>query len=163
MQSPPRRKAGGYFSTPADAPSPLSVTLQHRVRFSDVDPMAILWHGRYAKLFEQANEEIGLLCGLGYADFKREQLMAPIVQLHVDYFAPVTLGEKITIGGKMIWAESARLNIEYMIRKENGSLAASGYTVQMFVDHAGTPLMACPALLETCLRRWQAGEFDGLL
>lgn len=162
MNQPPRRKTGGYFPTLPDAAPPLAVRLQHRVRFSDVDPMAVLWHGRYTQLFEQANEELGLLCGLGYADFKRERLMAPIVQLHVDYFAPVTLGERVSIGGKMIWTESARLNIEYEIHKENGTLAASGYTVQMFVDHSGAPLMACPAILEACLKRWRACEFASL-
>ena len=162
MTSGPRRKRGGYFPTENDGPPPLIVRLGHRVRFSDVDPMTVLWHGRYANLFEQANEELGRSCGLGYADFKREQFVAPIVQLHVDYFAPVTLGEQVTIIGKMMWHESARLNLEYDIHKENGDLAAAGYTVQMFVDHSGEPLMTCPSILELCRKRWLAGEFGGL-
>src|SRR2546430_778798 len=78
-------------------PRPLVVPPQPRIRFSDVDPRAILWHGRSAQLFEQANEELGRLCGMSYPDFRRERLLAPIVQLHVDYFAPVTLGEQVTI------------------------------------------------------------------
>jgi acyl-CoA thioester hydrolase len=160
IQRPPRRQKSGYFPSDPQAPRPLIVRLKHRVRFSDVDPMAILWHGRYAQLFEQANEELGRVCGMSYPDFKRERLMAPIVQLHVDYFAPVTLGEEVTIIGKMIWSDGARSNIEYEIRKGTGPLAAAGYTVQMFVDETGTPLMASPPLLETCRRRWQAGEFD---
>jgi acyl-CoA thioester hydrolase len=158
----PRRKRGGYFLSENDAPPPLIVRLKHRVRFSDVDPMAVLWHGRYANLFEQANEELGRSCGLGYADFKRERLTAPIVQLHVDYFAPVLLGEQVSIVGKMIWHESARINIEYEIHKESGTLAATGYTVQMFVELTGEPLMESPAILETCRQRWRAGEFGGL-
>jgi acyl-CoA thioester hydrolase len=155
----PRRKKGGYFPVESDDPCPLIVKLTHRIRFSDVDPMAILWHGRYAQLFEQANEELGRLIKMSYPDFKRERLLAPIVQLHVDYFAPVTLGEQVTVIGKMIWSEGARSNIEYDIRKESGQLAATGYTVQMFVDETGTPLIAIPPLLENCRRRWRAGEF----
>jgi len=162
MTSAPRRKRSGYFATENDGPPPLIVRLGHRVRFSDVDPMAVLWHGRYANLFEQANEEFGRYCGLGYADFKRERLLAPIVQLHVDYFAPIVLGEQVSIIGKMIWHESARIDIEYEIHKQDGTLAATGYTVQMFVDSAGVPLMASPAMLETCRKRWRAGEFGGL-
>jgi acyl-CoA thioester hydrolase len=157
-----RRRKGGYFSPPPDAPAPLIIRLKHRVRFSEVDPMAILWHGRYANLFEQANEELGRACGLSYADFRREQMMAPIVQFHVDYFAPVVLGENVAIIGKMIWNDAARIDIEYEIQKETGALAAAGYTVQMFVDPSGTPLMASPALLEICQKRWRAGEFGGL-
>jgi acyl-CoA thioester hydrolase len=162
MSQMPRRKRGDYFPIESDAPVPLIVRLKHRVRFSDVDPMGVLWHGRYANLFEQANEEIGRSCGLSYSDFKRERLFAPIVQLHVDHFAPVVLGEQITIVGKMIWHESARMNIEYEIFREAGDLAAAGYTVQMFVDPSGAPLMASPPLLETCQKRWRTGEFGGL-
>ncbi len=160
MTQPPRRQKGGYFPIDPAAPPPLVVRLTHRVRFSQVDAMAVLWHGRYAELFEQGNEELGRLCGMSYPDFHREKLQAPIVQLHVDYFASVLLGEQLQIVAKMIWTEGARFNIEYEIRKETGTLAAAGYTVQMFIDETGTPLMSSPALLETCRRRWQAGEFS---
>jgi acyl-CoA thioester hydrolase len=155
----PRRKRGGYFSLDPAAPKPLSVRLSHRVRFSEVDAMGVTWHGRYAQLFEQANEELGRSYGLGYADFYHERLQAPIVQLHVDYFAPTLLGEEVGIVGKLIWSEGARINIEYEIFKQNGVLAAAGYTVQMFVDASGAPLLATPPLLERCRKRWSAGEF----
>jgi acyl-CoA thioester hydrolase len=158
----PRRQKGGYFPISRDAPAPLTVRLKHRTRFSEADPMAVLWHGRYAQLFEQANEEITRSCGLGYSDFHRERLRAPVVQLHVDYFAPILLGEQVTITGKMIWDEAARLNIEYSIHKELGPLAATGYTVQMFVGEDGVPLLVCPPMLEKCLTRWRAGEFAQL-
>jgi acyl-CoA thioester hydrolase len=162
MIHPLRRQRGGYFPVDADAPAPLVARLKYRVRFSDVDAMAVLWHGRYPLLFEQANEEIGRSCGMGYGDFKREGLQSPIVQLHVDYFAPVVLGEQVSITGKMTWDDAARINMEYEIHKESGPLAAAGYTVQMFVDSSGTPLMVCPPMLEKCLKRWKAGEFGDL-
>jgi acyl-CoA thioester hydrolase len=133
--------------------------VKYKVRFSDVDPLAVVWHGRYPKLFEQANEELCKACGMGYADFKRDRLGAPIVQLHVDYFAPTLLGEEVTITGKFLWNEGARINIEYEIHKPRGELAATGYTVQMFVDESGMPLLASPPMLENCRSRWRAGEF----
>jgi acyl-CoA thioester hydrolase len=156
----PRRQKGNYFPPLPDAPAPIAVRLHHRIRFSDVDPMGILWHGRYAHLFELANEELGRVVAMSYPDFKRERIAAPIVQFHVDYFAPLTLAEVATTIGKMVWSEGARLNIEYEVRKESGALAATGYTVQMFVDETGGPLLASPALLESCRRRWLAGDFS---
>jgi len=164
MAQTSRRRRGGYFSAQAetDAPLPLIKRVKHRVRFSDVDPMAILWHGRYANLFEQASEELGRSCGLGYRDFHRERLQAPIVQLHVDYFAPIVLGEEVIIVGKMIWSEGARINTEFEVIKETGLPAASGYTVQMFIDETAAPLLASPALLETCRARWRSGEFGAM-
>lgn len=157
----PRRQKGNYFTVVPDAPAPLVIRIPQRIRFSDVDPMGILWHGRYAKLFEQANEELGRLCNMSYPEFKRDRLLAPIVQLHVDYFSPVKLGELVTIVGKMVWTEGARMDIEYEIRHEDGSLAATGYTVQMFVDESGSPLMASPQMQEQARKRWRAGEIGG--
>jgi len=162
MTGPVRRKRGGYFPFDSSTPSPLVVRVRHRVRFSEVDPMAVMWHGRYAKLFEQANEDLGKAVGMGYGDFHREKLRAPIVQLHVDYFAPTILGEDVEIVGRLVWNEGARINIEYEIHKPEGKLAATGYTVQMFVEEGGTPLLASPALLEKCRGRWRAGEFKAL-
>jgi acyl-CoA thioester hydrolase len=159
---PLRRQKGNYFAIEPEAPAPLVVRIKHRIRFSDVDPMAVLWHGRYCQLFEQASEELGRACGLGYAEFVRDRLQAPVVQLHVDYFAPVILGEQVSITGKLLWNDGARIDTEYLIHKEKGPLAAAGYTVQMFVDSSGTPLMASPPMLETCRKRWRAGDFAEL-
>jgi acyl-CoA thioester hydrolase len=157
-----RRKKGGYFAFDSSVPRPLVMRVKHRVRFSEVDPMAVMWHGRYAKLFEQANEDLGKMIGLGYGDFHREKLRAPIVQLHVDYFAPTILGEDVEIVGRLVWNEGARMNMEYEIRKPDGKIAVTGYTVQMFVEENGTALLASPGLLEKCRGRWRAGEFKAL-
>jgi acyl-CoA thioester hydrolase len=158
----PRRQRGGYFPADPEAPKPLVARVKYRVQFSDVDPMAVVWHGRYAKLFEQASEELGRSCGLGYADFHRAGLRAPIVQLHVDYFAPLVLGEEVAIAAKMLWSEGARINTEFEVHRQSGAHAAAGFTVQMFVDESGTPLLASPPLLETCRARWRSGDFRAL-
>lgn len=156
-----RRQKSNFFPVPVDAPAPLVVRVKKRIHFSDVDPMGILWHGRYAQLFEAANEALGQLCGMTYTDFYTHRLKAPIVQLHVDYFSPVPLAQEVTVVGKMIWSEGARMNIEYQVLREEGTLAAAGYTVQMFMDEVNQPLLAIPALYEASRTRWLAGELAG--
>lgn len=159
MKSGPGRRRKSYFQTPVGAPDPVIVRVSARIHFSDVDPMAVLWHGRYAKLFEQANEQVGRLCGMSYEDFFRAKLRAPIVQLHVDYFAPVILAEEVTIVGRLFWNDAARMDIEYEVFKENGTLAATGYTVQMFVNESGEALLVPSALQIESQRRWLDGDF----
>ena len=159
MSPMPRRRKGGYFPENPGEPAPVVVRLQTRIHFSDVDPMGVLWHGRYAKLFEAVNEEIGRRCGICYADFYRERLRAPIVQLHVDYFASPVLAEVVTTTGRLLWSNGARMNIEYEVHKESGQLAATGYTVQMFMDEAGAAILAPPPLQQRYRERWLAGEF----
>ena len=162
MGSTPRRRKDGYFDAPPDAPDPVSVCCRRRVSFSEVDPLGILWHGRYASYFEDANEELGRRVGLSYADFRDAGVRAPIVQFHVDYFASPELGEEVSIIGRMVWNDGARMDIVYEIRKEDGSLAAAGYTVQMLVSGEGETLVVTPPLLERCRDRWKRGEFSDL-
>ncbi|MFW6044369.1 MAG: acyl-CoA thioesterase [Planctomycetota bacterium] len=153
-----RRQKGHYFEREPGTPDPIRVETNRRVAFSEVDPMGILWHGRYASYFELANEKLGRRCGMSYEDFRREDLRAPMVQFHVDYFASPVLAETVTICAQLIWNEGARLNVEYKVVKENGTLAASGYTVQMFVTAEGEPLLTSPELLLNCREKWEQGE-----
>lgn len=159
MKQGPARRRQSYFCTPPGAPQPLVARVQRRIQFSDVDAMGVLWHGRYAQLFEQANEQIGRVCGMTYEAFFLAGLLAPIVQIHVDYFASVLLGEQVTTVGRMVWNDAARLDIEYEVYKEDGRLAATGYTVQMFVNKQGEPLLTPPLMHTDAQRRWAVGEF----
>lgn len=151
------RKA--YFETAPDAPPPLTVAVRRRIRFSDTDPMAIMWHGRYPLLFEEAAEELGRRIGLSYPEYFAAGLRAPIVALHVDYVQPLLLDEEVTIRAALYWHDGARLNTEYRVFKPDGTLATSGYTVQLLTDHqSGLPCLVVPELLRRCQERWRAGE-----
>ena len=122
--------------------------------------MAIMWHGRYPLLFEEASEELGRRCGMGYDAFFEAGLRAPIVALHIDYFQPLGLAEEFTVRATMVWHEGARINTEFHVLKQDGSIATSGYTVQLFTDHlSGAPCLVSPPMLERCRARWRAGEF----
>lgn len=155
-----RRRKKGYFDSAAAAPAPIVAEIHRRVRFSETDPMAIMWHGRYPLLFEEASEKLGRLCGLSYQEFYEEGLRAPIVELHIDYFQPLFLDEEFTVRAALLWHEGARLNTEFQIIKQDGVLATTGYTVQLFTDHqTGSPFAISPPLLERCRSRWRAGEF----
>lgn len=148
-----------YFEQPSGAPAPLMVEVRRRIRFSDTDPMAIMWHGRYPLLFEEAAEELGRRCGLSYQEYFDAGLRAPIVALHVDYFQPLLLDEEVTIRASLVWHDGARLNTEYRVFKPDGALATSGYTVQLLTDHrSGLPCIVVPELLRRCQNRWLAGE-----
>ncbi|TLM65517.1 MAG: acyl-CoA thioesterase [Deltaproteobacteria bacterium] len=149
----------GYFAPGPGAPPPLEVEVRRRIRFSDTDPMAIMWHGRYPLLFEEAAEELGRRIGLSYAEYFEAGLRAPIVALHVDYFHPLLLDEEVTVRASLCWHDGARLNTEYRIFKPDGTLATSGYTVQLLTAHdSGLPCLVVPELLRRCQERWLAGE-----
>ena len=156
-----RRKRGGYFKCSPDAPKPLRTAVKRRVAFGEADFMGIAWHGRYASYFEDASITLGRKSGLSFPEFRDSNLRVPIVQFHIDYFRPLFMEEEFTVEAALIWNEGARVNTEFTLIKEDGSIAATGYMVQMFINgDTGMPYMAAPELLEKCRKRWKAGEFS---
>lgn len=156
-----RRKKNAYFEVPPDAPKPVSAAIARRCQFSEVDALAIAWHGRYVSFFEEAANELGDQCGLTYEAMYAAELAAPVAQLHIDYHRPLRLNERFTVKASFIWCEAAKLITQFDITGGDGACACSGYTVQMFVAAAtGEVCLFPPPLLEAFRDKWLAGAFD---
>jgi acyl-CoA thioester hydrolase len=133
------------------------------VRFREVDVMGFVWFGHYVGLIEEASTALLRRCALGYDEFVDAAMMSPVLELHVDYKLPLYLGETVTVKASLVWTEAARLNLEFVMHKEDGRVAATAYTVQIFVDAATEePCFAPPPLLENLRTRWKNGEFRDL-
>ncbi len=154
-----RRRRGNYFPECPSAPASLSAMVTLRAAFGAVDAMSIVWHGRYAQYCEEAYAALTRRCGLAYGDFYAAGVRAPVVQHHVDHFEPLRLEEEFEVRARLVWSEGARMNVEYLFTHAGGRLAAAGYSVHMFTDVEGTPLLTAPPLIESQRRRWQEGAF----
>lgn len=155
-----RRKRNDYFDLPENAPKAVSASVERRCQFSEVDALAIAWHGRYASFFEEAATELGSKCGLTYKSLYEAGILTPIAQLHIDYHRPLRLSELFTVQASFIWCEGAKLNTQFAITSEDGSCACTGYTVQMFIEaKTGKVCMFPPPLLAKFRDKWLSGEF----
>ena len=155
-----RRSNGIYFPRLPGAPAPLTARVVRPVLFSDVDPMGIVWFGRYPLFLECGG---GMLCnrtGLGYEPLLAANLLAPIAKMEVDYVRPLRLGEEITVAASMIWTGSAKLAIEYALTGPDGNIRAYAATTQMFLDAtSGQPHWVTPPAVEAFNEKWRTGEF----
>ena len=125
--------------------------------------MGMAWHGRYASFFEEGAAELRRLCGLSYQELYEADLRAPIIKFHADYHESLLLDEVMTVEARLIWNEAARLNTEFRIHRPGGSLATTGYTVQLFTSGStGELYLASPNLLDQCRIKWQQGHFEHL-
>ena len=61
-----------YFRRGEGQPPPLRAITKRRVRFEEVDPLGIVWHGRYPSYFEDARVELGRKYGIDYMDFYKQ-------------------------------------------------------------------------------------------
>ncbi|MBO4511704.1 MAG: acyl-CoA thioesterase [Victivallales bacterium] len=153
------RRKRKYFQTLPGDPPPLSCEIRHRLLFSEADPLVIGWHGRFPQFFEMCHTELMRSIGLTYEIYRRNDIGAPIVQLHTDFYAPLDLDELFTVRAELVWSGGARLNVNYEVTKENGQLAATGYTVQMFFDvYSHTPYVTAPPFVQEIWDKWRNGE-----
>ena len=138
----------------------LRASVVHRVGFSEVDPMGIVWFGRYAVFFEEASAALRDGCGLSNADFFRAGIQPPVIRYEVEYLRPSRLDERLTIAACMHGTEAARMNTTYEVRGPDGELRVVARTVQVFMDMAkGAVCLIPPPIWRDCLKRWRNGEF----
>ena len=156
-----RRRKNYFLVNPGD-PAPIEQVVHRRIAFSEVDAMAVAWHGNYPRFFEAAHSELMQKIGLGFAVYAEYQVAAPIVQCHVDYHSSLILDEEYEVRAVLYWNDGARLDIDYAITGNDHRLCATGYTVQMFCHlHTREPYLFPPVPVNVMRERWRKGEFHG--
>ncbi|MDR2557203.1 MAG: acyl-CoA thioesterase [Bacteroidales bacterium] len=107
-----------------------------QVRFSDLDPMSVVWHGNYIKYFEDGRQAFGRQYkGLGYMDMYQNGYTAPLVELNIEYLKSLNYNDEVIIETRYIPCEAAKIIFEYhLYRASDNSLAARGRTVQAFIN-----------------------------
>jgi len=149
-----------YFPLQQGAPAPLRVSVERRVRFEEVDPLNIVWHGRYPSFFEDARVAFGEKYGIGYLDCYERGILTPIKKLHLDYFRPLRFPDYFSIEGILHWSEAARLDFEFILRNADQEVTTTGYTVQMMLDPQQNIMLIPPPFVQEFRDRWRQGELS---
>jgi len=134
----------------------LKATKPFEIRFSEVDSMGVVWHGAYAKYFEDAREEFGRRYDLGYMLISRNGFFAPIVEMTCKYLKPLTYEMKPVITIIYRPTDAAKLIFDYEIRDSSSNeLRSTGRTVQVFTDKEYNLMWTNPQFYEQWKQRWQ--------
>jgi acyl-CoA thioester hydrolase len=104
------------------------------VRFSECDPLKIVWHGNYVKYFEDGREDFGRAHNFSYLEiYSKNGLSVPLVHLEMDYKRSVSFGETLRVQTKMIDNPAAKIVFEYIIYNSANQVVCTGKTIQAFV------------------------------
>lgn len=113
----------------------LFVETEIKIRFSEVDSMAIVWHGNYVHYFEDGREAFGKKYELGYMDNYAKGYLTPIVKLNLYYKNPLIYGDEAIIKTTYIDSLAAKILFEYEIRrKSDNQIIATGESMQVFMN-----------------------------
>lgn len=135
---------------------PLKASAYFKPRFSEVDSMSIVWHGSYPLYFEDAREAFGKKYGLGYLNIFGNGYYAPLVDLSFKFRRPIVYGKQCRIDITYRPTESAKLVFDYEIYdEESGELAATGSSVQVFMDKEYRLVWANPEFYEQWKEKWK--------
>jgi len=116
-----------------------------QVRFYEVDPYGVVWHGHYTGWFEVGRNELTELFGLGPFQLKEKGLLAPVVALRCEFKQPARFGDSLIIQTTLERTEVAKLIFHYrIVQKGNGRISATGSTTHVLTDLNGNLLYRVP-------------------
>jgi acyl-CoA thioester hydrolase len=153
----PRKR---YFKPVEDSPPPLCATVSQRVRFEECDPLGIVWHGRFTSYFEDARVALCEQHGIGYMDFYRRDVVIPLKQMYHDYVTPLRFNETFSTECRLHWTDAARLNFEFIIRKDQNEIVATGATIHLMLTRDFELLLTPPPFYLAFMQCWKAGSLS---
>ncbi|MCG8699432.1 MAG: acyl-CoA thioesterase [Bacteroidales bacterium] len=133
----------------------LSEKTEINVRFSEVDSMAIVWHGNYIKFFEDGREAFGRKYGISYMDIKSQGFMAPLIDMKCQFKKVIKYGDKVYVKTTFRNTSAAKIIYEFEIRSsETDELLTSGETTQVFMTFDGELHLTIPKFFSDWKKKW---------
>lgn len=126
------------------------------VKFSEADPLGIVWHGHFIRYFEDGREAFGEKYGLRYLDLYRNDIVVPIVSVHCDYKRMLRYGHRIRLETTYHDTRAAKLMFDYTIYDaRTNEQVATGNSVQVFMDKNEMELMlTLPPFMKEWKKKW---------
>jgi acyl-CoA thioester hydrolase len=126
------------------------------VKFSEADPLGIVWHGHYIRYFEDGREAFGDAFGLKYLDFYRKDIVVPIININCDYKRILRYGHRIRMETIYTDTPAAKLLFNYSIYDaKTDEQVATGSSMQVFMHRHSLELMwTLPEFMIEWKKKW---------
>ena len=113
----------------------LSIEIEHKVGFYELDPMQIVWHGNYYKYFEDARSALLRSRGIDLFDFyKKSRCVFPIIKTATKHIYPLRYGDDFICKATVAECKE-KLVVDFEIRlKADGKVCVKGRTEQVAVQ-----------------------------
>lgn len=116
----------------------LEETITERVRFSEVDSMGVVWHGRYIAYLEDAREAIARKFGVSVREIFRQGYAVPVYDLHIRYMQEAHDGDLLRVRIRYVPARGAKILFDYEItRHSDGAKILTASSIQLFTTLDG--------------------------
>ena len=122
--------------------------VETQVQFFDLDPMQIVWHGRYVQYLEIVRCALLEKIGYDYMQMKESGYIWPVIDIHLRYAGSAVFGQVLKLRADIVEWEN-RLKIEYVISDAaSGKRLTRASTTQVAVDvNSGEMQFVSPPVL----------------
>lgn len=133
---------------------PFPFAVQERVRWSDCDPLGIIFYGAYVRFFEAAEHELFRQAGLPYERLRVERgVQLPRKHFAVEFHSPAEMDEllEVRVGLARLGETSLTLRFEAFRARDLVHRASATLTV-VCVDKATITKRPLPDFVRDALR-----------
>ena len=122
--------------------------VEMQVQFFDLDPMEIVWHGRYVKYLEVVRCALLDKIGYNYVQMKASGFAWPVIDMQLRYVRGAVFGQTINVRASLVEWEN-RLKVNYLITDaDSGKRLNKASTVMVAVEIAsGAMCFVSPPVL----------------
>lgn len=134
----------------------LSHTFETEVKFSEADPLGIVWHGHFIRYFEDGREAFGEQYKLKYLDFYRSNIVVPIIKINCEYKRILRYGHRIRLETIYHDTPAAKLLFDYAVYDaKTNEQVAKGNSMQVFMERETMELMlTVPQFMIDWKKKW---------
>lgn len=115
-----------------------------KVRYGETDQMGIVYHGNYAQYLEIARIDWLNMIGISYKKMEENGIMLPVVSLHTKFIKSAFFDDELTVSVWLTKTPSVKIEFDYEIHNQNGTLLTTANTTLVFVSTATKRPIKCP-------------------
>jgi acyl-CoA thioester hydrolase len=106
-----------------------------RTRYNETDQMGYVYHGRYVEYFEAARTEMIRKMGYPYTRLEEQGIMLPVINVELDYKAPVYYDDMMHVHVYVHEKPSIRLETFYRVTTDRSNVDhVLGKVTLCFID-----------------------------
>lgn len=142
----------------ADAPPPNAFEVRDRVRWSDSDPMGIIFYGAYLRLMGVAESEMSRACGLPVHELRQTRgVWIPRKAVHLEFHTAAELEEELIIQSWFARIGNTAITMRFEFYRASDRVhRASGSLTVVSVDRDAMRPRPIPEDVKQMLRRFAA-------
>jgi acyl-CoA thioester hydrolase len=103
------------------------------IRYADTDQMGVVYHANYLIWMEMGRTQLIRDLGFNYAKLEEMGYVSPVIDLSIQYKKSMRYGQIAKVRTWVEQHDKLRTTYGYEILHEDGSVAASGTTVNILV------------------------------